>query len=104
MVTFIPMACNWALMISAKVTHFWTPPSMSNFVEKLLGELRLSELGFGLGQAELQDRRAGRVVLEAWREERAPGLGCTEARRVHQGRAVDGISYGAPDVPVGELG
>ena len=71
---------------------------------KTLGELRLRQFGFGLGQAVLEDRRAGRVVLEAGREERASGLGRTEARRVHQGGAVDGVGYGPPDMAVGELG
>ena len=74
MSTLIPSACNCALMIWAKVTHFWTPPSISNFVEKPLGNFDCASSALALRQAVLQDRGAGRVILEAGREERAPGL------------------------------
>ena len=104
MSTLIPMRLQLGLDDLGEGHPLLDAPVDEQLRRKTLGELRLRQFGFGLRQAVLQDRGAGRVILKAGREERAPGLGRTEARRVHQGGPVDGVGYGPPDVAVGELG
>ena len=56
------------------MTHFWTPPSISSFVEKPFGNFDCASSALAFGRLYSSTGVLGSVILKAGREERASGL------------------------------